>query len=44
MTEKQILPAVPLRGGVVFPGMTTTISIGRTRSLAAAQAAVQGDG
>ncbi|MDT8304838.1 MAG: endopeptidase La [Anaerolineae bacterium] len=44
MTEKQNYPAVPLRGGVVFPGMTTTISIGRTRSLAAAQAAVQGDG
>ncbi|MFW6097806.1 MAG: endopeptidase La, partial [Chloroflexota bacterium] len=38
------LPAIPLRGGVVFPGMTTTISIGRSRSLAAAQAAVQGDG
>ena len=38
------LPVIPLRGGVVFPGMTTTISIGRPRSLAAAQAAVQGDG
>jgi ATP-dependent Lon protease len=44
MAEKHYLPAVPLRGGVVFPGMTTTISIGRSRSLAAAQAAVQGDG
>jgi ATP-dependent Lon protease len=44
MAEKHNLPAVPLRGGVVFPGMTTTISIGRSRSLAAAQAAVQGDG
>jgi len=38
------LPVVPLRGGVVFPGMTTTISIGRSRSLAAAQAAVKGGG
>ncbi len=44
MAEKHLVPAVPLRGGVVFPGMTTTISIGRSRSLAAAQAAVQGDG
>jgi ATP-dependent Lon protease len=33
------IPIVPLRGGVVFPGGTTTISIGRRRSLAAAQAA-----
>ncbi|HSM55437.1 MAG TPA: LON peptidase substrate-binding domain-containing protein [Candidatus Sulfomarinibacteraceae bacterium] len=44
MAENRYLPAIPLRGGVVFPGMTTTISIGRSRSLAAAQAAVQGDG
>jgi ATP-dependent Lon protease len=47
MTETTIaneLPVVPLRGGVVFPGVTTTISIGRRRSLAAAQAAVQDDG
>lgn len=35
------LPVVPLRGGVVFPGVTTTISIGRKRSHAAAQAAGQ---
>ncbi|MCP4424126.1 MAG: endopeptidase La [Chloroflexi bacterium] len=43
MTHKQI-PAVPLRGGAVFPGITTTISIGRRRSLAAAQAAVEQGG
>ena len=33
MTETTIaneLPVVPLRGGVVFPGVTTTISIGRS--------------
>jgi ATP-dependent Lon protease len=42
--EKKALPVVPLRGGVVFPGITTTISIGRPRSLAAAQAANQADG
>jgi ATP-dependent Lon protease len=38
------LPVVPLRGGVIFPGMTTTIAIGRSRSLAAAQAAVKAGG
>ena len=32
-------PAVPLRGGAVFPGSVTSISIGRKRSLLAAQAA-----
>ncbi len=42
--EKRVLPIVPLRGGVVFPGVTTTISIGRRRSLAAAQSAVEDDG
>ena len=42
--NKRYTPVVPLRGGAVFPGMTTTITIGRSRSLAAAQAAVQGDG
>ncbi len=47
MTDASILrqiPAVPLRGGAVFPGITTTISIGRRRSLAAAQAAVESNG
>jgi ATP-dependent Lon protease len=43
VTLKQA-PAVPLRGGTVFPGVTTTISIGRRRSLAATQAAVEQDG
>lgn len=43
-TEKVMIPAVPLRGGVVFPGVTTTISIGRPRSLAAAKVAHRGDG
>jgi len=43
-TENLSLPVVPLRGGAVFPGITTTISVGRRRSLAAAQAALEGDG
>ncbi len=38
------LPVVPLRGGILFPGVTTTISIGRRRSLAAGQAASKGSG
>ncbi len=42
--ENKVIPVVPLRGGAVFPGVTTTISIGRPRSLAAAQAASQADG
>jgi ATP-dependent Lon protease len=42
MTEKS-LPIVPLRGGVIFPGATTSITIGRRRSLAAAQAARDND-
>ena len=43
-TNKNPVPIVPLRGGAVFPGITTTISIGRRRSLAAAQAAVDQGG
>jgi ATP-dependent Lon protease len=42
-TRKRV-PTVPLRGGAVFPGITTTISIGRRRSLAATQAAVEQGG
>lgn len=42
--EIKTVPIVPIRGGVVFPGTTTTISIGRPRSLAAAQAAAQNNG
>ncbi|MDX1615912.1 MAG: LON peptidase substrate-binding domain-containing protein [Candidatus Promineifilaceae bacterium] len=43
-TQPTSLPLVPLRGGVVFPGVTTTISVGRRKSLAAAQAAAKADG
>ncbi len=42
--QKQAIPVVPLRGGAIFPGVTTTISIGRRRSLSAAQAAVEQNG
>jgi ATP-dependent Lon protease len=40
-TPHKQIPVVPLRGGAVFPGITTTIAIGRRASLAAAQAAVE---
>jgi ATP-dependent Lon protease len=43
LTNKKV-PVVPLRGGAVFPGITTTISIGRRSSLAAAQAAADEGG
>ena len=42
--ETASIPIVPLRGGAVFPGLTTTITIGRRRSLAAAQAALEQGG
>lgn len=42
--KHQPVPVVPLRGGAVFPGITTTISIGRDLSLEAAQYAHRHDG
>ncbi len=42
--ENLSIPVVPLRGGAVFPGITTTIAVGRRRSLAAAQAALEAGG
>jgi ATP-dependent Lon protease len=43
-TQTLSTPIVPLRGGAVFPGVTTTIAIGRRKSLAAAQAALEEGG
>lgn len=40
----QPIPIVPLRGGAVFPGTTTTISLTRSQSLEAAQYAHHHDG
>ena len=42
--ETKAIPVVPLRGGAVFPGVTTTVSIGRRTSLAAVQAAIERGG
>ena len=42
--ESKPIPVVPLRGGAVFPGVTTTVSIGRRSSLAAVSAAIERGG
>ena len=44
MFPSSAIPIVPLRGGAVFPGVTTPIAVGRRRSLLAAQAAVKDNG
>ena len=42
--DSKPIPVVPLRGGAVFPGVTTTVSIGRRTSLAAVQEAINHGG
>jgi ATP-dependent Lon protease len=39
MSERQTIPVVPLRGTVVFPGVTVPISIGRAATLRAVEEA-----
>jgi len=39
MSERQTLPVVPLRGAVVFPGVTVPISVGRASTLRAVEEA-----
>ncbi len=43
MSERQTLPVVPLRGAVVFPGVTLPISVGRSFSLRAIEHAAKTD-
>ncbi|HKP62325.1 MAG TPA: endopeptidase La [Polyangiales bacterium] len=43
MSERQTLPVVPLRGAVVFPGVTLPISVGRSFSLRAIEHASKHD-
>jgi ATP-dependent Lon protease len=43
MSERQTLPVVPLRGAVVFPGVTLPISVGRSFSLRAIEHAAKHD-
>jgi len=41
MSERQTLPVVPLRGAVVFPGVTVPISVGRAATLRAVEEATK---
>ena len=41
MSERQTIPVVPLRGAVVFPGVTVPISIGRASTLRAVEEAAK---
>ena len=43
MSDRQILPVVPLRGTVIFPGLAVPIGIGREATLRAIEAAVKTD-
>jgi ATP-dependent Lon protease len=43
MSERQILPVLPLRGTVIFPGLTVPISVGREPSVRAVEAAMKAD-
>ncbi|HKU38243.1 MAG TPA: endopeptidase La [Polyangiales bacterium] len=43
MSERQTLPVIPLRGAVVFPGVTLPISVGRSFSLRAIEHAAKHD-
>jgi ATP-dependent Lon protease len=44
LTQTELLPVVALRDMVMFPGVATSIRIGRPRSLAALREALAGDG
>ncbi len=43
MGERQTLPVLPLRGTVIFPGLTAPIAAGRPGTLRAIEAALKGD-
>src|SRR3954471_21246711 len=43
MSDRQTLPVVPLRGTVIFPGLTVPIAIGREATLRAIEAAGKTD-
>ncbi len=43
MTERQTLPVLPLRGQVIFPGLTAPIAAGRPGTLRAIETALKGD-
>ncbi len=43
MAERQTLPVLPLRGTVIFPGITVPIGVGRPATLRAIEKALKGD-
>jgi ATP-dependent Lon protease len=43
MTQRQTLPVLPLRGTVIFPGLTVPIAAGRPGTLRAIDAALRGE-
>src|SRR2546423_7238741 len=43
MANRQTLPVLPLRGTVIFPGLTQPIAAGRASTLRAIEAALKGD-
>ncbi len=43
MVQRQTLPVLPLRGTVIFPGLTAPIAAGRPGTLRAIEAALKGD-
>ncbi len=43
MAERRTLPVLPLRGTVIFPGITVPIGVGRPGTLRAIEAALKGD-
>src|SRR5450830_1597738 len=43
MGQRQTIPVLPLRGTVIFPGLTAPISAGRPGTLRAIEAALKGD-
>ncbi|MFL5574960.1 MAG: endopeptidase La [Gemmatimonadaceae bacterium] len=43
MAQRQVLPVLPLRGTVIFPGLTAPIAAGRPGTLRAIESALKGD-
>ena len=44
MAERKTLPVLPLRGTVIFPGLTVPIGVGRPGTLHAIEAAIRNSG
>src|SRR4051812_46951740 len=44
MASTQTIPVLPMRGTVIFPGLTVPIAVGRPGTLRAVEAAIKADG